>query len=96
MGDPWLPRAQALTRTLTGPELAAALGHIAHHRGFRSNSKRDRSASAADETSKMLKAIAGTQERLEAPANQRARRVALAGMNDASRRIRAGQGSVSV
>ena len=62
--DPWLLRAQALTRTLTGPELAAALGHIARHRGFRSNSKRDRSANATDETSKMLKAIAGTQERL--------------------------------
>jgi CRISPR-associated endonuclease Csn1 len=62
--DPWQLRAQGLTRTLTGPELAAALGHIARHRGFRSNSKRDRSANASDETSKMLKAIAGTQERL--------------------------------
>lgn len=62
--DPWQIRAQGLTRALTGPELAAALGHIARHRGFRSNSKRDRSANASDETSKMLKAIAGTQERL--------------------------------
>jgi len=62
--NPWQLRAQALTRVLTGPEMAAALGHIARHRGFRSNSKRDRSANASDETSKMLKAIAGTQERL--------------------------------
>lgn len=62
--DPWQLRAQGLTRVLTGPELAAALGHIARHRGFRSNSKRDRSANASDETSKMLKAITGTQERL--------------------------------
>jgi CRISPR-associated endonuclease Csn1 len=62
--DPWQLRAQGLTRALTGPELAAALGHIARHRGFRSNSKRDRSANASDETSKMLKAIAATRERL--------------------------------
>lgn len=44
--------------------MAVALAHIAAHRGFKSNSKRDRGANAADETSKMLKAIGATQERL--------------------------------
>lgn len=63
--DPWALRAAALERTLTGPELAVALGHIARHRGFRSNAKRDAAANAADETSKMKKAIAATQERLQ-------------------------------
>jgi CRISPR-associated endonuclease Csn1 len=42
---------------MTGPELAVALGHIARHRGFRSNAKREHGANAADETSKMKKAI---------------------------------------
>jgi CRISPR-associated endonuclease Csn1 len=62
--DPWRLRADGLERPLTGPELAVALGHIARHRGFRSNSKRDRGANAPDETSRMLKAIAATQEHL--------------------------------
>ena len=62
--DPWTLRADGLERTLTAPELAAALGHIAVHRGFKSNSKRDRAANAADDSSKMLSAIAATQERL--------------------------------
>ena len=62
--DPWSLRARALERTLTGPELACALGHIARHRGFRSNAKRDAAAGANDETSKMKKGIAATQERL--------------------------------
>ena len=58
--DPWQARADGLTRVLSDSEFAAALGHIAAHRGFRSNSKRDRGANAADESSKMLKAIAAT------------------------------------
>ena len=62
--DPWRLRAEALERRLTGPEFAVALGHIARHRGFRSNAKREAGANAADETSKMKKAIAATQERL--------------------------------
>ena len=62
--DPWKLRAAALDRTLTPTELAAALGHIARHRGFRSNSKRDKGANAPADTSKMLKAIAATEERL--------------------------------
>jgi CRISPR-associated endonuclease Csn1 len=62
--DPWALRAAALERRLTAPELAAILGHIAKHRGFRSNAKRDAQANAADETSKMKAAIAATKERL--------------------------------
>ena len=62
--DPWTLRSAALDRSLTGPELAQALGHIARHRGFRSNAKRDAAAGANDETSKMKKGIAATQERL--------------------------------
>ncbi len=62
--DPWTLRAEALERVLSGAEFAVALGHIARHRGFRSNAKREAGANAADETSKMKKAIAATQERL--------------------------------
>jgi CRISPR-associated endonuclease Csn1 len=62
--DPWLLRAEGLDRALKGPELAVALGHIARHRGFRSNAKREHGANAADETSKMKKAIEKTRERL--------------------------------
>src|ERR1019366_9091974 len=62
--DPWTLRADAIERTLTGPEFARALGHIARHRGFRSNAKRDATANANDETSKMKKGIAETRERL--------------------------------
>jgi CRISPR-associated endonuclease Csn1 len=62
--DPWNLRASALERALTPVELAVALGHIGRHRGFRSNSKRDRGANAANDSSKMLKAIDATRERL--------------------------------
>jgi CRISPR-associated endonuclease Csn1 len=62
--DPWQLRDAGLQRALSGAELAVALGHIAAHRGFRSNSKRDRGANAADDTSKMLKAIEATCDRL--------------------------------
>jgi CRISPR-associated endonuclease Csn1 len=62
--DPWQARADGLDRLLSPREFAAALGHIARHRGFRSNAKRDRGANAADETSKMKSAIAATQARL--------------------------------
>ena len=63
--NPWKLRAEALERALSGTELAVVFGHIARHRGFKSNAKRDGSANAADETSKMKKAIAATQERLQ-------------------------------
>jgi CRISPR-associated endonuclease Csn1 len=55
--NPWTLRAKGLDHRLTGPEFAVALGHIAKHRGFKSNSKRDRGANAPKETSEMLTAI---------------------------------------
>jgi CRISPR-associated endonuclease Csn1 len=62
--DPWALRAEALDRVLAPAELAAILGHIAKHRGFRSNAKQETGANAADETSKMKAAIAATRDRL--------------------------------
>jgi CRISPR-associated endonuclease Csn1 len=62
--SPWDLRSAGLDRLLTPHEWALALGHIAVHRGFRSNSKREKGANAADESSKMLAAIAKTQERI--------------------------------
>ncbi len=62
--DPWHLRAEGLERRLGPAELAVALGHIARHRGFRSNSKRERGANAPKETSEMLTAIAATSEQL--------------------------------
>ena len=61
--NPWTLRGKGLERRLAPFEWAIVLGHIAIHRGFRSNSKRDRSANAADETSKMLSAIDKTREK---------------------------------
>lgn len=63
--NPWSLRAAALDRPLEGQELAVALGHIAKHRGFKSNSKRDRGNNAADESSKMLGAIEKTRVHLK-------------------------------
>ncbi len=60
--DPWTLRAEGLDRKLTGQELAIALAHIARHRGFRSNKKSDAANNTADDSSKMLKAIADTKE----------------------------------
>lgn len=54
--DPWQARAEGLDRLLSPRELALALGHIAKHRGFKSNSKRDRGANAASDAGKMLAA----------------------------------------
>ena len=62
--DPWRLRAEGLDRPLSGPEFAVALGHIARHRGFRSNSKRDRGSNAASDASKMLRQIEARRERL--------------------------------
>lgn len=62
--DPWELRAAGLDRKLTGPEMAVALGHIAKHRGFKSNRKGERNANASDDSSKMLKAIGETTDRL--------------------------------
>lgn len=52
MLDPWELRAAGLDRKLTGPELAVALGHIAKHRGFKSNRKGERNANASPEATK--------------------------------------------
>jgi CRISPR-associated endonuclease Csn1 len=62
--DPWTLRAEGLDRLLSPQELATALGHIARHRGFRSNAKRDRGANASSDSSAMLKAIDATREKL--------------------------------
>lgn len=61
--DPWGLRAKGLDRRLTGPEFGVALGHIAKHRGFKSNSKRDRGANATKDSSAMLGAIAANQQK---------------------------------
>lgn len=61
---PWTLRAAAHDRLLTNDELAVILGHIARHRGFRSNSKNEAGANAADETSKMKKAMEATRDGL--------------------------------
>ena len=60
---PWSIRAAAHERSLTNDEIAVALGHIARHRGFKSNAK-SQGANAADETSKMKKAMERTREGL--------------------------------
>jgi CRISPR-associated endonuclease Csn1 len=62
--DPWELRAKGLDRRLGGPELAVVLGHIGKHRGFKSNSKRDRGANAPKDSSAMLKEIEKTRERM--------------------------------
>jgi CRISPR-associated endonuclease Csn1 len=59
--DPWQVRAIGKDRLLSNSELAIALGHIARHRGFKSNSK---SRANDPEGSKMKKAMAETQERM--------------------------------
>ncbi|ABD90012.1 CRISPR-associated endonuclease, Csn1 family [Rhodopseudomonas palustris BisB18] len=61
---PWTLRAAAHQRLLSNEELAVVLGHIARHRGFRSNAKNEAGANAADETSKMKKAMEATREGL--------------------------------
>src|SRR4029079_1847032 len=61
---PWQLRAAAFGRTLSDDELAVTLGHIARHRGFRSNAKSEGKANAADDTSKMKKAMEQTREGL--------------------------------
>jgi CRISPR-associated endonuclease Csn1 len=59
--DPWNARAKATDSILSKTELAIALGHIARHRGFKSNAK-SRGENAAED-SKMKKAMAATQEK---------------------------------
>ncbi|MBN2752424.1 MAG: type II CRISPR RNA-guided endonuclease Cas9 [Rhodospirillaceae bacterium] len=61
--DPWGLRVEGLNRPLSGEELATVLLHIAIHRGFRSNSKRDKGRNAPKENSKMLSALEATTSR---------------------------------
>ncbi len=58
----WKLRAEGLDRRLEPGEWARVLIHIANHRGFRSNSKRDRDNKS--ETGKMLPAILATDAKL--------------------------------
>lgn len=59
--DPWKLRAEGLERVLSPRELAVALAHIAKHRGFKSNSKRDKGANAPKDTKGMLGALEETK-----------------------------------
>lgn len=60
---PWESRAAGLKRELTAEELAIVLIHIAKHRGFKSNSKRDFAKNAPAEDKKLLGGIAAVQEK---------------------------------
>lgn len=60
--DPWRARAEGLDRALTADEFAAALLHIAKHRGFKSNRKSDRSNQAAGDDQRMLKEVEANKE----------------------------------
>ncbi|WP_297670996.1 type II CRISPR RNA-guided endonuclease Cas9 [uncultured Desulfovibrio sp.] len=53
--DPWSLRREGLGRLLSPDELACVLLHMARHRGFLSNSKRD--AADREETGKMLQGV---------------------------------------
>lgn len=84
--DPGRLRVEALERRLTDNELAVILLNIAKHRGFRSNSKRDKSG---DKTmGVMLQAVAGLEAVLAAPDGPTTLGVYLA--NQPRRRNRAG------
>jgi CRISPR-associated endonuclease Csn1 len=61
--DPWAVRAKAADTLLSKEELAIALGHIARHRGFKSNAKSQGENDV--EGSKMKKAMALTREKAE-------------------------------
>ena len=60
--DPWEARALAIEESVTPQEAAVALIHIAKHRGFKSNSKRD----AADSEGKVvLNAVSEWDKKLD-------------------------------
>lgn len=65
--NPWQLRVEGLERRLTAEEWACVLLHMAKHRGFKSNSKRDRSGTDA-ETGKVLSAVEGLQKNMAASA----------------------------
>lgn len=60
--DPWKSRSEGLSRRLTNDEFAAALLHIAKHRGFKSTRKSDAGANAPKDNQEMLKAVAANAE----------------------------------
>lgn len=60
--SPWDVRGKANEKLLNAHELAVALGHIARHRGFKSNAKSQGENDA--EGSKMKKAMAQTMDKL--------------------------------
>lgn len=62
--DPSQARARGLDSRLANDELAAALLHIAKHRGFKSNKKSDIGQNAPDDNKKMLGAISANKELL--------------------------------
>jgi CRISPR-associated endonuclease Csn1 len=61
--DPWDLRASGLDRLLTSKEFAAALGHIAKRRGFKSASKQ-KTANTTSDDKKMLAALDKTSGKL--------------------------------
>jgi CRISPR-associated endonuclease Csn1 len=61
--DPWAVRVKSTDTLLSKDELAIALGHIARHRGFKSNAKSQGENDV--EGSKMKKAMALTREKAE-------------------------------
>lgn len=90
--DPWKLRVEGLDRLLKPQEFAVALGHIARHRGFKSNAKRAPTTDAIDDTSKMKKAIEETRTKLaryETPARL------IVAENSTDRRYRNREGDYS-
>ena len=63
--DPWQARAEGLKRALEPAEAAAALIHLAKHRGFKSNSKSDQSEDAPPDSKKMLKGMSERREKMK-------------------------------
>jgi CRISPR-associated endonuclease Csn1 len=61
--DPWELRARGLDKPLADQEFAAALGHIAKRRGFKSASKQ-KTANTTSDDKKMLAALEKTKEKL--------------------------------
>lgn len=60
--DPWRARAEGLSRALTKEEFAAALLHIAKHRGFKSTKKSESGANAPDDDKKMPQSVKANEE----------------------------------
>ncbi len=61
--NPWAIRAKGLDKLLSDEEFATALIHIAKHRGYRSNSKSEKSSNAPPEDKKMLSGLENIKEK---------------------------------